>query len=260
MINWNTKTIGNPDDPVILFLHGFLGSLQDWLEISQKLASSYRCLLIDLPGHGSTTVTRRTDYSLSNTAESLMIYLINRGIKSCHLIGYSMGARLALFLAAKYPDFFYKVVMESVNPGLSNGVEKDLRVEQDEILAREIESSPVDVFLRNWYSIPLFHSLREHPNFEELVDRRENFSNTNWPNALRGMGLGRQPSLWNKLASLQNEILILAGEKDKKFSKIAFRIQKYNKGFKIVSIKNCGHNVHFECQKEFLVEIKKFLK
>jgi 2-succinyl-6-hydroxy-2,4-cyclohexadiene-1-carboxylate synthase len=260
MINWNTKTIGNPADPVILFLHGFLGSFQDWLEISQKLASSYRCLLIDLPGHGSTNVTRRTDYTLPNTAKSLTNYLLNRDIKTCHLVGYSMGARLALFMVTRYPDFFGKVVLESVNPGLSNKAEKDLRLQQDEILAKEIENSRVEIFLRKWYSMPLFHSLREHPGFEELVARRQNFSNNNWPAALRGMGLGRQPSLWNRLVSLQNEILILAGEKDEKFSNIAFRIQKYNTTFKIVNVKNCGHNVHFECQKEYLVEVEEFLK
>jgi 2-succinyl-6-hydroxy-2,4-cyclohexadiene-1-carboxylate synthase len=260
MINWNTKTIGNETQPLILFLHGFLGSLEDWLEISHKLESRYQSLLIDLPGHGKTRVNRRTDYIMSNVAKALINYLMNHGIKSCHLVGYSMGGRLALYLTINYPDIFKKVILESVNPGLSDRTEKGLRVERDEIIARNIEKSKVDVFLQKWYNLPLFQSLREHPHFDELIDRRQKFSNKNWPNALRGMGLGKQPSLWNKLAYLQNDILILAGEKDKKFSKIAFLMKKYNSGFKIISVKDCGHNVHFECQKEFLVEIENFLQ
>jgi 2-succinyl-6-hydroxy-2,4-cyclohexadiene-1-carboxylate synthase len=260
MINWNAKTIGNPNHPSIIFLHGFLGSREDWLPVSRKLGPPYQFLLIDLPGHVKTAVTRRTDYIISNTAKYLVDFLVDRGIQKCHLVGYSMGGRLALYLATKYPEIFDKVILESVNPGLSSKREKMRRIEQDEKLAREIENLPVDVFLKKWYDLPLFQSLKKHPNFSELFDRRCKFRNKSWPESLRGMGLGRQPALWRKLAHLKMPILILAGEKDEKFRKIAFQMKQENSGFDISVVRECGHNVHFENQKQFLIEVENFLK
>jgi 2-succinyl-6-hydroxy-2,4-cyclohexadiene-1-carboxylate synthase len=43
---------GNNKGPVILFLHGFLGSRRDWDDVVPNFNDKYHCLLLDLPGHG----------------------------------------------------------------------------------------------------------------------------------------------------------------------------------------------------------------
>ena len=259
MIRWHVKSLGYPGHPSIIFLHGFLGSHEDWLPICEELSGKYHCVLPDLPGHGKTMATRQTDFRMFSTATSLIGYLDDHGIRQSHLVGYSMGGRLALYLAVHFQTYFMTVTLESANPGLPEKEEKLRRVELDEERAQEIQTTPAELFLRKWYSAPLFKTLREHPDFEHLIEQRLKMKNRDWSRSLRGMGLGKQPSLWRRLKFLSAPILILAGEKDEKFRNIALKMTEINPGFRLSVIKGCGHNIHFEKEARFLREINQFL-
>jgi 2-succinyl-6-hydroxy-2,4-cyclohexadiene-1-carboxylate synthase len=260
MISWNAKTVGNSANPAILFLHGFMGSLEDWHVISKQLSTDYFCVMIDLPGHGNTVVSQEDDFRMSKTAGSLIGYLKSAGIQNCHLLGYSMGGRLALYIAVNFPQECNRVVLESANPGLIDEKEKKVRRKYDEELAREIEKNSAEEFLDKWYSMPLFQTLKEHPGFKELLENRIRYYNKDLSKSLVGMGLGNQASFWNKLNQLKMPILILTGEKDEKFRKIALQMYRKNKGFRVSVVRDCGHNVHFEDPETFVWEVKKFLK
>jgi 2-succinyl-6-hydroxy-2,4-cyclohexadiene-1-carboxylate synthase len=259
MIRWNTKILGISKTPVLIFLHGFLGSLKDWLPLARRFSSEYRCLLFDLPGHGKTETSRISDYSISATAKSLVKYLQDRNIFQSVLVGYSMGGRLALYLAVNYPDYFEKLILESTSPGLSNVRERMNRRINDERLANEMERLSVEEFLQRWYNQPLFKSLKCHPEFEELYRRRRHEKNVNWAASLRGMGTGRQPSLWHKLGSINIPVFILVGEKDQKFRNIANQMETQNPNFSISVIPRCGHVIHVEDAEKFYSEVIKFL-
>ena len=43
--------------PAILFLHGFMGSADDWRPLMQALSATHHCVAVDLPGHGQTRLT-----------------------------------------------------------------------------------------------------------------------------------------------------------------------------------------------------------
>jgi 2-succinyl-6-hydroxy-2,4-cyclohexadiene-1-carboxylate synthase len=259
MIHWHVKTLGSSGRPSILFLHGFLGSHEDWLPICEHLSGEYHCVLPDLPGHGKTVASRQSDFGMSVTAGSLIRYLDDHDIRKSHLVGYSMGGRLALYLAVHFERYFMTVTLESVSPGLAEKSEKLKRVELDEERAREIRNLSTERFLKKWYSAPLFKSLREHPDFEHLIEQRLKTKNKDWSKSLQGMGLGKQPSLWNRLKFLSTPILILAGEKDEKFRKIAFQMREIHPDFRVSVVKGCGHNIHFEKRDQFLQEINQFL-
>ena len=158
---------------VILLLHGFMGSSNDFIEIIPQLSKRFCCLTVDLPGHGKTRVFGSEEYyNMPNTAIALIGLLDNLKIEKCYLFGYSMGGRLALYLAINFPTRFEKIILESASPGLKSKVERSLRYESDLKLAYKLENSKYENFLSSWYSQPLFESLRQHNNFEKVRKRR----------------------------------------------------------------------------------------
>ena len=94
---------------------------------------------------------------MEDTAGALLRRLDVLGIETCRLVGYSMGGRLALYLALEFPDRFGSVVLESASPGLDAARAIERRVD-DERLACRLEELGGDVeafrdFLEQWYGV-----------------------------------------------------------------------------------------------------------
>jgi 2-succinyl-6-hydroxy-2,4-cyclohexadiene-1-carboxylate synthase len=215
--------------------------------------------LYDLPGHGKTETGNASDFSISVTAKSLVDDLQNQNIRQSVLVGYSMGGRLALYLSVHYPEHFEKVILGSTSPGLRNQKERLNRRIIDERLAIEMENMSTEEFLQKWYKQPLFESFIKHPGFEDVQKRRLRGNSIDWAASLRGMGTGRQPSLWKKLGSITMPVFILVGEKDQKFRNIASQMRAENFDFSISVIPQCGHVIHLEDEEKFYLEVKNFL-
>ena len=145
--------------PALLFLHGFMGSGQDWAETVEAFPD-YRCILVDLPGHGLSAGCPPGLYPMPQAALALLAVLDDLGVETCVPVGYSMGGRLALYLALTHPDRCRAVVLESGSPGLASEREREGRREWDESKATELERQGLDAFLEDWYRQPLFHSIR----------------------------------------------------------------------------------------------------
>jgi len=94
---------------VLLFLHGFLGSSEDWIPIMKSLSRSAKCISVDLPGHGKSKIQSRNgvnamEYvSLSiDVVAAVLSQLIDKVAPGkVTLVGYSMGARMALYMALR---------------------------------------------------------------------------------------------------------------------------------------------------------------
>jgi 2-succinyl-6-hydroxy-2,4-cyclohexadiene-1-carboxylate synthase len=250
---------GSSAKPPLVFLHGFLGSLDDWNFAVDHLSSNYYCLRVDLPGHGQSRLADPVHYSIPYTARLLVELLDRLKMPQVNLLGYSMGGRLALYLAVHYPDRFLKMILESASPGLENSREQKQRQEQDERLAQALEKKGLEPFLREWYNLPLFQNLSSLPAFTEMFQRRLHNDPLDLARSLRQMGTGSQPSLWSRLPEVQLPVLILAGEKDQKFCDLAIQMCERNSQFRMSVVEGCGHTIHFENEKRFLQEVADFL-
>lgn len=249
---------GDKRQPILLLLHGFLGSCEDFDAIVPQLSDQFCCLSIDLPGHGQTQVSEE-NYTMSNTAE-LIIHLLDRfNISQCYLIGYSMGGRLALYLALQFPDRFPKTVLESASPGLKTESERLARKQHDARLADRLESD-FPAFLADWYEQPMFRSFQQHPNFEQLIQQRLKNRPSELAKSLHYLGTGEQPSLWNRLKIHQNPLLLLVGERDRKFVSINQEMANNCKAAQLKIIPNAGHNIHAEDPQIFANCVRKFLQ
>jgi len=251
--------------PPLVFLHGFMGSSDDWVEMMEQLSDRHHCIAIDLPGHGQTQGLNRAAhfehpaFEMAPTAEALVGVLDQLDIHTCDLLGYSMGGRLALYLALHYPHRVRRLVLESASAGLATEPERKARQQQDEHLAQQLEAENFEDFLERWYSQPLFSNLRYHPNFKHLLQRRLRNQPQLLARSLRQMGTGQQPSLWNAIQHHTCPTLLLVGETDTKFRAIATHMSDRCDAITSVVVPACGHTIHTEQPHQFTLQVSKFL-
>ncbi|MBD2329504.1 2-succinyl-6-hydroxy-2,4-cyclohexadiene-1-carboxylate synthase [Alkalinema sp. FACHB-956] len=239
------QTDGSPEFPALCFLHGFLGRGDDFSELVNYLSQQFYCICIDLPGHGYSLDLPSDTYAMAYAAFQVVAVLNDLAISQASLYGYSMGGRLALYLALYYPDRFPQVFLESASPGLASEAERNERYVRDMALAAELQQD-FPRFLDCWYQQPLFQSLRQHPKFPAIYQKRQQNHPQDLTQSLRAMGLGVQPNLWPHLPHLTQPIQLIAGEWDRKFVAIQQTMAQSLPNAKCTIVPQAGHNVHLE--------------
>jgi len=102
--------------PPVLLIHGFASNIEmNWVATSwvRDLAGAgYRVVAIDNRGHGGSEKLYVPEaYSREIMAEDARRLLDHLGIRQAHVIGYSMGARIAATLALAHPDRVARLVL-----------------------------------------------------------------------------------------------------------------------------------------------------
>ena len=240
--------------PPLVLLHGFTGSGANWQHLVPLFAERYRTITIDLLGHGRTSAPPDPHrYGMAEVAADVAALLDAVAAQPVHLLGYSMGGRLALFMAVTAPERVRSLVLESSSPGLDTEEGRAARRQRDSALADSIEREGIPAFVGKWEKLPLFasqNSLRESIRHALRQQRLRNRA-PGLANSLRGMGTGRQPSLWGRLDQLNAPVLILAGAQDEKFAAIGRRMAKLLPDARLEVVPEAGHTIHLEQPQEF---------
>ncbi len=244
----------------VVLLHGFTGSSDTWEEVIRHLPSEVEVLTIDLIGHGQTAKPSDAKrYFVEEQIEDLHELFQQLEWSNFTLVGYSMGGRLALAYAAKYP--VDTLVLESSSPGLENEKERKNRKLSDELLAERIIKEGILSFVNFWEDIPLFVSQKRLSAEKQLAIREERLmqSEIGLANSLKGFSTGVQPSYWKSLTKLSVPVYLLAGELDLKFCEIARQMDhELPNSFRKV-VKDVGHAIHVENPKMFATILKKVI-
>lgn len=113
MINYpiNIKSIGKGKN-VVLFLHGYGGSIQSFLPVAEKLQNDTRIILVDLYGFGDS---KFPDFALDTYDYANQLYLKIKELNISHLsiVAHSFGGRIALILASMFDLDVDKLVLVS---------------------------------------------------------------------------------------------------------------------------------------------------
>ena len=96
----NTMISGSGSD--VLFLHGGGVSGWMWRPVLAQLAGDVRAIVPDLPGHGTSSSVEYTSHD--DAIERLVALIRDRAPNGVTVVGFSLGAQLAIRLAAEYPD------------------------------------------------------------------------------------------------------------------------------------------------------------
>ncbi|MCP8617788.1 2-succinyl-6-hydroxy-2,4-cyclohexadiene-1-carboxylate synthase [Salirhabdus salicampi] len=234
------------DGTPLVLLHGFTGSTETWKRLKPYLPSTLKTIAIDLPGHGKTTY--ESTYRMEDICDDVKYVIEALGYHKVHILGYSMGGRIALSFACTYPQYLKTVTLESTSPGLKTDHERTIRQESDEKLAKKLEIEGIHPFVTYWENIPLFQSQRSLPKSvqQEIKDERLGQNPNELAHSLRNIGTGSQPSYWDCLLQLDTPTLLITGELDEKFVKINSLMKKslQNVHFRVIS--KTGHTIHVE--------------
>ncbi len=263
-ISLNIEILYHPDFSygTLILLHGFSGSSNDWRDVFIDFSLPYKIIAVDLPGHGkSDSPDDNSLYTSEVMIEQLKEIIEIDDAESIILCGYSMGGRLALLFAEKYPLLLNKLIIESSSPGINDEAERKKRLESDEELAKFIETNTIERFVERWINLPLFSSLKNLPDDKLKFYHKCKMNNnqTGLTNSLRAFSTGKMTSLWDKLQNIKIKTLLITGELDEKFSLLNKKMCEQMPLAQQVIVKNAGHIVHLEKPKVFVNLITDFI-
>lgn len=267
---------GAADLTPLVLLHGFMGDAEDWRGVSHALvrrlpgasADDAWGLAPELPGHGRHRL--RTDPPLSpealgfeSWASSLVAWLTRQGIERAHLLGYSMGGRLALYTAWRWPERVASLVLEGVNPGISEPQARAARATLDSQRAARILTEGLPSFLDDWYRLDLFADLREHGAlYQAMLARRRRQRDDEMATIIEALSPGRQPPMAKRLGEIKAPTLWVAGADDPRY---ATRVEGWaadmrHQGGRATAalVSGAGHNVHLTRPEAFVDTVARF--
>lgn len=244
-LKFGLSEINNSSKDTIFALHGFTGSSSDWSTLANQLATR-RLIAPDILGHGLSEYPIEPElYEMSISADQLLFVMEHRQIDNFHLVGYSMGGRLALYIATHYPDRVKSLTLVSASPGLKTEAEREVRRQSDNGLADKIEKNGIAWFVDFWENLPLWDSQSAELK-AELREKRLQNNPVGLANSLRGMGTGVMPSLWEKLPDLPMPVNLIVGELDAKFVAINQEMAELIPDVALTIIPDTGHAAHLE--------------
>jgi 2-succinyl-6-hydroxy-2,4-cyclohexadiene-1-carboxylate synthase len=231
-----------PEPPQLVLLHGFTNTGASWKPVVRALGQSYSVLTPDIRGHGAVADVQPV--SLDHVLGDLNGLVETR---RCTLAGYSMGGRIALHaaLAPALSARIERLVLIGASPGLADEAERRRRQHDDERLADEISRSDIDAFAQRWAATPVLAGVSRDVAAAAHEDRLRN-TPAGLARALRGLGTGALPSLWDRLSELSMPILLIVGERDVKFRSIAERMAAAIVSARLVVVPEAGHAAHLE--------------
>jgi pimeloyl-ACP methyl ester carboxylesterase len=157
----NATEVGE-DGQRVVFLHGLFGQGRNFTQIAKALTPELRSVLVDLPNHGKSAWTESTDYE--QVSETVADWLRESyGGDSVHVVGHSMGGKVAMVLALRHPELVDRLVVVDIAPVDNEGSDEfehlldsladldidsvERRSDADEQLAARVDDDRVRGFL-----------------------------------------------------------------------------------------------------------------
>lgn len=231
--------------PTLIFLPGFMGRACDFDELRSRL-SDYDSIGLEIP----------TADSWHGNLQILADAIPHHSV----LIGYSMGARLALGTALLANHKLIGLVLISGNPGLESDSQCKQRWQMDQQWAQRLELENKASFLHDWYEQAVF-SHTPHCIRSDEVGRKLTYDSDTWSKVMRVNSLAKQPNYWPTIENLSMPVLAVAGEDDEKYAKIAIRFTQRSQSplSRAMIFAECGHIVHHEQPEKLSDSIRDYL-
>jgi 2-succinyl-6-hydroxy-2,4-cyclohexadiene-1-carboxylate synthase len=223
----------------LLFLHGFTGAPSSWDAVVERLPAQ-KIVRPWLPGHGPSAA-RATSWAqtVAQLAE------LAREHAPVHLVGYSMGGRLAWDLLAREPSIAGATLI-GAHPGLQNDHERTMRAASDARWAELLEREGIEPFLAAWEALPIWSSQDRLPALirdRQRILRRSHHAHA-LAEAMRTLGLANMPAIDTR--SIEKPITLVAGQLDATHRQMAERLASSMPNARLAIVPHVGHNVVLE--------------
>jgi 2-succinyl-6-hydroxy-2,4-cyclohexadiene-1-carboxylate synthase len=234
--------------PTVLLLHGFTNTGASWDPVVAALPQRYRAIAPDLRGHGSSSAARPV------TLEAVIGDIDALAPERFTLAGYSQGGRIALHATLALAPRVERLVLVGASPGIADPAERAARRAADEALADEIEGETIEEFANRWAATPV---LAGQPRAVTDAARADRLRSTpaGLAAALRGLGTGALPSLWERLPELRILVTLIVGARDEKFRALGEEMARAIPRSELVVVPGAGHAVHLEAPGRVAAEL-----
>ncbi len=241
----------------LIILHGLLGMGDNWAMIAKKLSGSFRVIVPDLRNHGRSPHT--IDHSYELMAEDIFNLCKTRGYEKVHLLGHSMGGKVAMTLACSEPSFVNKLIVADIGPGAYADASRHIsllnvmmgirpgdfttRSEVDKALSMKITDQRTRMFLLKNLTRNENNKLSWKANLSVLLSKSQKILEGISPDGLfTGKSLFLRGALSDYISEEQCEI-----------------IYKQFPSASIVTINDAGHWIHADATEVFTRYVFDFL-
>lgn len=230
---------------MIVLLHGFTGSPASWDAVIAAAPSGAPTLALPLPGHDRSAPCEPT---FAENLQAIEKKISAAGMRGCHLIGYSLGARLALGLLIEHPDLAARATLIGAHFGLEDDAERRARRDRDRRWALILREYGISRFVHEWESQPLFATQSRCPpdRIEKQRSVRLSHHATSLARSLETTGLAEMPSYWPRLGEITAEVELVTGALDTRFTELATRAVSHNLRLRHRVVPGAGHNLLLE--------------
>ena len=220
----------------MVLAHGFTQTGGLWGPFGEALAADRPLVRVDLPGHAGSSAVRAD----LPTAGDLLAAAGGTG--PYDLLGYSLGARVALHAALAHPNRVRRLVLIGGTAGIEDPHARSRRRRRDEETAEALErSGDLQGFLAGWVAGPMFAALRSPQMTERLRNTPAGLASS-----LRLAGTGTQEPLWDRLPGLAVPVLVMAGAADPRFACLGGRMVRTLPAAVLSLVPGAGHAAHLE--------------
>lgn len=240
--------------PVLVILHGILGSSQNWHSVAKQLAQTRQILVPDLRNHGRSP---HGPHSIEAMADDLHRLFIDYDIAGVDILGHSMGGLVAMAYALKYQQRLRRLIVEDIGPDVNYkgiaGIVKSMqridpgtiaiREEAEELLADQIRDAGVRKFV--------LQNLKQGP--DQRYSWRVNL--VNLTAFLQEQTFGLNPE-----DEYAGPVLFLAGgQSQHNVPAQKSHILKHFPAATFEVIEEAGHWVHSDAPDDFMRSVRRYL-
>lgn len=239
--------------PLVL-LHGLGLNLHLWDSQFAPFAGDFRVIRYDLRGFGQSIPSTPAPFS---HAEDLKVLLDHFKIERAHILGLSLGGRIALDFALLYPERLDRLVL--VDAALGGYRFAEDWYARMAIIMQHGKDGDIAAAKRLWLAHPLFDSIRAHnrnkQRFEQIAS-----SDPGWHWLHQGFEQSINPSAAKRLHEIKAPTLVVVGEHDlPDFQAIADLLQANIAHAKKKVLAGAGHMANMEAPEQFNETILRFL-
>ena len=240
----------------LLILHGFLGMSDNWKTLATQFATQFEVHALDLRNHGRSLQSEEFSYEVM--VQDVFEYCQALNLENINIIGHSMGGKVAMLLATRYPELVSKLIVADIGP-------KFYPQHHQEILAGlnavdfSIKPSRADVEEIMKKFIPDFGTrqfLMKNLFWVEPGQLAFRFNLAVFNNKLEELGV----ALPENLVFNKSTLFIRGGNSNYILDNDFENIKKHFPDSTIEAIPNVGHWLHAEKPTEFFNIVTAFLK
>ncbi len=255
-LRWAVRVAGS--GPALLLLHGFTGSGRSWEAglATAAVDAGFTTIAPDLPGHGGTAwhadgsatpSGQQSRATIERIADDLPGLLRALGHDRAHVVGYSMGARVALRLAIAHPASVARLVLEAPSAGIADAAERAARRAADDALARTLERDGIERFVDAWERTPVLAGEARLGAAARATAReiRLGHDPSGLAASLRAAGQGAMEPLHGRLGEIAAPTLVIVGADDPARDR-AEAVAAGIPGARLAVIDGVGHAPHLE--------------